>query len=95
MIKLLDTSPNFHNFYQNWSQPLTSYSIQSLVNYKSDQEKLEMFRHLEENVARVLNMERTSDMTDMMDNQQQECQDIARYGSICKSGMIRLDTLYN
>ena len=40
-----------------------------------------MFHHLEENVARVLGMEQSCDMSDMMDIQQ-ESQQTARYSLI-------------
>ena len=50
--RLLNGNPSYTNFYERWSQPMSCYEVQSIVNYKSSQEKEEMFTHFKENVAR-------------------------------------------
>ena len=55
---MLGSRPNYHNFYSGWCKPLTSSAVQTKVNYKSSEEKLEMFRHMEQHMVMAMMCER-------------------------------------
>ena len=52
--KLLDTSPNFSNFFSSYSHPLTSSKTLKLINFKTSQERRELFGPLELDIAEQL-----------------------------------------
>jgi len=59
LIKVLnvDTAPTFSNFFSSHSNPLTSSKSLRLINFKSTEERKELFRPLELSIAHQLNQQ--------------------------------------
>jgi len=49
--KLLETAPTFSNFFSSYSNPLTSTKTLKLINFKTTEERQELFRPLEVDIA--------------------------------------------
>ena len=49
--KLLETAPTFSNFFSSHSSPLTSTKTLKLINFKTLEERQEVFRPLELDIA--------------------------------------------
>ena len=56
--KVLDSPPSFRNLFSVSCQPLTSSHIQRRVNFRTREERLEMFSVLEENIQAQLERQR-------------------------------------
>ena len=52
--KLLETAPTFNNFFSAHSNPLTSSRTLKRINFKTQEEREEMFRPLELSIAEQL-----------------------------------------